>query len=233
MQLKLGSHIVEPESRYLTLEFRDSSDAINEPTVLRDRIGEDGYLFIRGFHDSQQVLAARKDILQILADQGKLDSRFPLMDGVVNSNSTPDSTSVRGHEALKTQSLKTVVYAQRTMGFFERFFGEPASSFNVQWLRTAGPGSASPIHCDMVYMGRGTKEMYTLWTPFGHVTPDMALWPSVLVRIAGRRSSTPTARTTSIATSPPASSHTIQRNSWIASAAAGPRLPSNRAMPSS
>ncbi|MEX2171877.1 MAG: phytanoyl-CoA dioxygenase family protein [Pirellulales bacterium] len=173
MQLKLGTQFVEPEGRYLTLDLLDSSDAVNEPAVLRRRLEEDGYLLIRGFHDPDAVLAARRDILETLAEQGKLDPQAPLMDGVVNPNTTPDTISVRGREALKTQSLKSVVRAPRTMQFFDRFFGEASVSFNFQWLRTAGPGAASPVHCDMVYMGRGTKELCTLWTPFGRVTPDM------------------------------------------------------------
>ena len=173
MQLQLGTRLVEPEDRYLTLDLLDSSDAVNEPALLRRRMEEDGYLFIRGFHDANGVMAARREILELLASQGKLDSRSPLMDGVVNPVIAPDSISVRGREALKTESLKSVVYAPQTMQFFDRFFGEPSVSFNFQWLRTVGPGAASPVHCDMVYMGRGTKELYTLWTPFGRVPPDM------------------------------------------------------------
>ena len=173
MQLQLGSHSIVPESRYLTLELRDSTDAIANPAVLRNRIDEDGFLLIRGFHDADMVLSARRDILQVLHDQNKLDPDYPLMEGVISPDTTPDTISVRGREALKTESLKQVLYAPQTMKFFARFFGEPAFSFNFQWLRTAGPGAASPVHCDMVYMGRGTKELYTLWTPLGRLTPDM------------------------------------------------------------
>ena len=40
MRLKLGTEFVEPEGRYLTLDLRDSSDAVNEPAVLRRRLEE-------------------------------------------------------------------------------------------------------------------------------------------------------------------------------------------------
>ena len=59
------------------------------------------------------------------------------------------------------------------MDFFKRFLGGEARTFDFKWLRTAGPGSGSPIHCDIVFMGRGTQELYSCWTPFGDVSLDM------------------------------------------------------------
>ena len=70
MKYKLGSQMVGPEGRYLTVDLRDSSDAIDKPAILHDQMEEDGFLFIRGFHDSATVLAARKDIIQILHERG-------------------------------------------------------------------------------------------------------------------------------------------------------------------
>jgi ectoine hydroxylase-related dioxygenase (phytanoyl-CoA dioxygenase family) len=41
--------------------------------------------------------------------------------------------------------------------------------FDFIWFRTKGPGLGSPIHCDLVYMGRGTHNLYTTWVPLGDV----------------------------------------------------------------
>lgn len=32
-----------------------------------------------------------------------------------------------------------------------------------------GPGTSTPPHCDIVYMGRGTQTLYTCWIPLGDV----------------------------------------------------------------
>ena len=29
------------------------------------------------------------------------------------------------------------------------------------------------VHVDNVYMGRGTPDLYTIWTPFGDIGPDL------------------------------------------------------------
>lgn len=173
MEYQFGPRSFQAGSRYLTLELPDSRLDYDKPARLRDRLVEDGFLFIRNFHDPAMVLAARRDILKKLAAEDKLDPQCELMDGVVNPSHCGETATVRGREHLKTESLKQVVYGQRTMEFFDRLFGEKSLSLKFQWLRTAGHGAASSAHCDVVYMGRGTRELYTLWTPFGDISPEM------------------------------------------------------------
>lgn len=174
MKHRLGACEFEAESRYLTLRLRESNDILDDPTALRARLADEGYLFVRGLHDGAEVLQVRREVLERLASRGALDPAAPLMDAVAHprGGDTP-SSSVRRNEELKTASLCRVVYGPRVMGFFSRLLGGEAMSYNFQWLRAAGPGAASGIHADVVYMGRGTRDLYTCWTPLGDVTPDM------------------------------------------------------------
>lgn len=172
MTYQMGGREFEPESRYLTLQLRES-DALEDPGALRVRLAQDGYLFVRGLHDRGEVLQARRDILERMAARGDLDPAASLMEGVVNPARQPTSTSVRGNEDLKTPSLRTVLYGPRAMQFFERLLGGESRAYNFQWLRAAGPGACSGIHSDVVYMGRGTHHLYTCWTPLGDMTPEM------------------------------------------------------------
>jgi ectoine hydroxylase-related dioxygenase (phytanoyl-CoA dioxygenase family) len=43
--------------------------------------------------------------------------------------------------------------------------------FDYVWLRAKRPGitDATPPHYDVVYMGRGTKKLFTSWTPLEDV----------------------------------------------------------------
>jgi len=135
-------------------------------------MAEDGYLLLRGLHDRDEVLTARRDILTLMAQRGLLDASAPLMDGVVQPDfDDPKSISVRNRDHLKTASLKKVVYGRRLLDFFDTLLGGPAMGLNFQWLRTAGPGASLGAHYDIVFMGRGTHDLYTCWTPFGDLTP--------------------------------------------------------------
>jgi hypothetical protein len=173
MNLQFGNREFTAESRYLTLNLRDSTAYCDNTNELRSRFEEDGYLLIRGFHDSSEVMSARRDMLQVLGNEGKLDPDRPFEEGVIHPGQQGESTTVRGRESLKTESLKRVVYGPRAMRFFDRFFDEPSLSLKFQWLRAAGRRAGSGIHCDTVYMGRGSQQLVTLWTPFGHITPEM------------------------------------------------------------
>ncbi len=173
MKYRIGNSEFEAGTAALTLELRDSNDALNNPDELNARLEDDGYLLIRGFHDREQVLGVRREILERLRERGQLDSSAPLIDGIANPDGPPTTASVRGQEDLKTDSLRELLYSPRAHAFFERLFGAPSKPYQFQWLRAAGPGAGSPIHADLPYMGRGSHNLCTLWTPLGEITPDM------------------------------------------------------------
>ncbi|MEO7242869.1 MAG: phytanoyl-CoA dioxygenase family protein [Variovorax sp.] len=187
MQYQIGKRQFEAESPALTLQLKASNDVIESPASLRQRLEDDGYLFIRGFHDPAKVLAARKDILMRLQERGQLQPDSVLMDGIAKEG-VKTTASVRGQEDLITDALRDLLYSERAHAFFARLFDTPAQAYQFQWLRAAGPGAGSPIHADLPYMGRGSQRLVTLWTPLGRITPDMGplavclrshTWPQV------------------------------------------------------
>ena len=174
MKLHMGKCEFEPESKYLTLQLRESSALLGDAQALRERMAEDGFLFIRGLHDREEVLQVRRGILERMAQAGQLDPAAPLLDGAIRPDTQEAATtSVRGHDYLKTDALKRLLYGPRVLGFFEHFLGGEPTGLQFQWLRTAGRGASSGIHYDVVYMGRGTRNLYTCWTPLGDITPEM------------------------------------------------------------
>ncbi len=159
----------------VSVELRESNDILGDPDALKERIAADGYLLIRGLHDKETVHRARRRILEKLAAKRMIAPETPLMDGIFNRDyPEPTSTGSMGNKALtQLPEFKAVVEGAPVMGFFKRFLGGEARTFDFKWLRTAGPGSGSPIHYDIVFMGRGTQDLYSCWTPFGDVSLDM------------------------------------------------------------
>lgn len=159
----------------VSTDLRESNDILDNPPALHERISEDGYLLIRGLHDKNTVLSARQRILQKLETKGMIAPNTPLMDGIFNPDfPDPTSTGSMGNiELTQLPEFKAVVEGAPIMTFFEHFLSGEARTFDFKWLRTAGPGSGSPIHYDIVFMGRGTQDLYSCWTPFGDVSLDM------------------------------------------------------------
>jgi len=135
--------------------------------TLRDRMDRDGYLLLRGLLDTDKVLSARRRVLQQLQDEGQLDPSVPMMEG----KARPDSKLFFNPEFAKKENnpeLQELLYAPdgELMQFFESFLGGEVAHFTYTWLRCI-TGKATPSHCDIVYMGRGTRRLYTAWVPLG------------------------------------------------------------------
>jgi len=175
VKVRFGTRTLELGGRYIAAELRDSNGILDRPALLRERLDEDGYLVIRGLQDRDQVLAARRAILERLAGRGVLDAAAPVEEGAVREDAAAAlTTTVRGKEDLKKlTAFQELAQARAPFAFFERLLGGEVRSLDFQWLRTAGPGAESPLHYDVVFMGRGTKNLFTCWTPLGDVSLDM------------------------------------------------------------
>jgi hypothetical protein len=146
-------------------ELRDSSYLAGDAESLRARMEEDGYLFMRGCLNRDEVLAARGEVVRRLAAEGFLAPGTDPMDAIirkdVESTFRPDLTE-------NNAPLLRLLYSGAMMAFYENFFGEPVRHYDFTWLRAMTPGLGTRPHCDVVYMGRGTREkLLTAWTPLG------------------------------------------------------------------
>lgn len=137
---------------------------------LAQQLEQDGYLYLRNFHPRAEVVTVREEILGILASMGLTHPNRPAHEGYAHptaSNSfTPDA-------AAKSPKLRELLFGDRMMSFCAKLFNEPALHFDFIWFRSIGPGKGTTPHCDWVYMGRGTRRLYTCWTPYCDV--DLAL----------------------------------------------------------
>lgn len=75
--------------------------------------------------------------------------------------------------AVQSPALKQLLYSGQMMEFYQAFLGGDVRPFDYTWLRAVAPGHGTYAHCDIVYMGRGTHELYTTWTPLGDVSLEM------------------------------------------------------------
>jgi len=153
-------------------ELRPSSDALSDRLELQRRFEQEGYLYLPGLLDRDEVLDARVEALKRLEASGSLDSAFPLLDGVAH----PDfSQSFLPELAQDNAPMLKMLYDGPMMAFYEHFLGGPVRHFDYTWCRAKPPGdeSATRPHYDVVYMGRGTKHLHTSWTPLGDIPLPM------------------------------------------------------------
>ena len=148
----------------------DSSDLAEDFAALRARMREDGYLYLRGYLDRNEVVAARRVILAGLEREGLL-----LEDSATDEAIARPGADVmfRPDLAQRNAALHKVLYDGAMMRFWNDFFDEPTRHYDFTWLRVVAPGKGTAPHCDVVYMGRGTHELYTAWTPLSDIPLSM------------------------------------------------------------
>lgn len=167
MTLTMGDTALELGSAQLG-ELRDSTAAKHDFATLRSRLAEDGYLLLRGLHEPDEVRAARRMLLENLAQNGQLDADAPLDDG----RAAPGARGafIGGRKSVSHHpAFLAVVESPRLMAWFSDLFDGPSLTFDYKWVRAVGPGGNTNAHFDVVYMGRGTRELLTCWTPLGDV----------------------------------------------------------------
>jgi hypothetical protein len=153
------------------------SAAGDDPRTLRARLDGDGYLFVPGFFERDDVLAVRRAIVKRLARGGALQPGTDPMDAVA----VPGDEKVDGFffepdghsRVLAIEPLQRLLYEGRLMRFQEALLGGPIRHFDFTWLRSTPPGRGTWIHTDIVFMGRGTSNLFTSWVPYGDVPREM------------------------------------------------------------
>jgi hypothetical protein len=140
---------------------------LNDAAALNDRMEHDGYLLLRGLLNREQVLGARRVAAEKLQACGHLLAGTDPMDCVAR----PGSDSRSQHDmANENSALRGVLYNGAMTDFFEHFLGEPIRHYDFTWFRAIAPGTGTPPHCDVVYMGRAERErLFTAWTPIGDI----------------------------------------------------------------
>ena len=171
MKLPMGCRELELGGELLG-ELRECADIQGDMPALRARLEEDGYLLLRGLHDVENVKAARRVVLADLDAREQIDRSRPRDEGVIAGGA--GGAFLGGRKPVThTEEFLSVVEAPSLMAFFSGLFDGESLAYDYKWLRAVPTGASTGAHFDVVYMGRGSLDLLTLWTPLGDVPYDM------------------------------------------------------------
>ncbi|MCY4079457.1 MAG: phytanoyl-CoA dioxygenase family protein [Caldilineaceae bacterium] len=155
-------------------ELRSSADAVDEFDVLRARFEKDGYLYLPRLLDVDTLASARLTMLEALAELDFIDTDFPLREGIAKRECNVSAREMVGL-SKSNEPLRQALYSGPMIAFYEKFLGGPVRGLDFTWCRvkSSGTETATNPHYDIVFMGRGTKNLYTSWTPLGDTPREM------------------------------------------------------------
>jgi hypothetical protein len=186
---KIMTQIMEDAAkREPTKAFEDAAPYLSDPAALRDKADHDGYLFIKGLIQKDIVMSLRKDILNILDNQGFLDKSQPLMEGIANLEAIHNRLSeedVNFHgvgvpidiyrEVQKLESFHALAHETRLLKLYEILFGETPFPHPRNIGRIMMPHKKlhkTPSHQDFLHI-QGAEQTWTSWIPIGDAPQEM------------------------------------------------------------
>ena len=151
-------------------ELRPSMDIVDDGAALQKRMQEDGYLYLPGYLNRAEVLGARSVLLARLAEADCLEPGTPPEAAIARKDY---GSYFMPELAQDNPTLMSLLYEGRMMAFYSRLLGGKVRHFDFTWMRAVTPGNGTAPHCDIVYMGRGTTNLYTAWTPLGDIPREI------------------------------------------------------------
>jgi hypothetical protein len=152
-------------------ELRDSTALLHSNTQLRQRLAEDGYLFLRGVLDAGPVLRARSEVFGRLAAVGEIAD--PPAAGIATGHSRRRETAGDLGAFWKSvnagPALRQVTHGAALCDILSQIFGAPAIAFDFMFLRAAPVGRWTGLHFDHGFFTRATEQVLTAWIPLGDI----------------------------------------------------------------
>jgi hypothetical protein len=153
-------------------ELRLSNDLLGQAAAQRERMATDGYLLFRGLLNRVDVLEARREILLKYAIAGEVESVSAPVELAVPGRASAIAhvnISALSESVMSGLAYQRVISSQPLLDFYSGFLGGEVRPFEFAWPRFVRPGEGTPVHADIVYIGRGTRNVWSSWIPLGDV----------------------------------------------------------------
>lgn len=146
-------------------------DLLDHPELLRQRFIKQGYVYLKGFFERDEIIAARHDIFSRLAEVGEVAE--PITDGIYSGSSqrkekVPDLGQF-WRSVSETWNLRRLSHGLQLHQLMGNLLAEPARAQDYIFLRPANPGKATHIHCDYPFFTRTTETVATAWIALGDI----------------------------------------------------------------
>ena len=103
-----------------------------------------------------------------MAERNALVPHEPVLEGVMPKGGR--SVPLMGHKQITHHpAVLDVLEGEEVFGLFDSLFGEASATLDYKWLRGVGNERFTGAHYDVVYVGRGSARLNTIWIPFGDI----------------------------------------------------------------
>ena len=159
--------------------FEDSTDIAGNGPRLKERMHQDGYLFVRSLLSKVILEELRKAFLEVAQEAGWVRKDTPLEDGIADIDGfcvEPEPAYMDVYAAMYgLEAFHALQHHPNIVTLLERMAGEPILPHARIIARTIFPqreAYTTPAHQDFIPI-QGTPETYTAWMPLSDLPSEM------------------------------------------------------------
>ena len=164
--------------------FVNCSDACEDPEQLRSHAAENGYLYFRELLSVDDVLAVRREVLQVAERHNLLREDIDLNEGIRKEGvyidleydkPTPPALQRFYNDILSLRLFNAFPHHPRVMGLLESLLGERTFVHPRHICHILFPGRfehTTEPHQDF-HPVRGTRNTWTVWIPLGDCDSEL------------------------------------------------------------
>ncbi len=158
------------------LGWLTATDADGPIKALQEQFHEQGYLWLKGILDRDDVLDFRRRYFAAFADTGlvrcDIDPGEGIYDGANENKNLIRKTQMETH---RWAAYEAFCLAKPIYQFYEAFFEGAVYLHKRKLIRHVPPGDVSTTgaHYDLVYLRAGSDAVCTSWIPIGDINPVM------------------------------------------------------------
>jgi hypothetical protein len=148
--------------------FFVANNLLSDPSALRARMDEEGFLFFRGIGPKDKIRAARRDVLALCERAGWCDAEGRWSGAGPFTEGDKEYMAVY-KDVIKLPSFLAVPEDAALLDIVGKILAAPPLLHRLRIGRITFPNNVqqtTAAHQDHWYI-RGTEKTYTMWTPLG------------------------------------------------------------------
>lgn len=145
-------------------------------SVLRNKYRQQGYLWLKGFFDREEVLSIRRRFFEAFASTGFLAAGSDPVEGIYSGKKLSREVIQQiWVEAARLPEYVAFCMGSRILSFYEEFLGGEIYLHQRKVMRFTTPGDPTCTggHYDLIYLRAGTDQICTSWIPFGDTPVEL------------------------------------------------------------
>ena len=159
----------QPVPESLVGEMPDSAPLLDQPQALRERLADQGYLYLKGALAPDLVGPARLEILERLHQVGEIAA--PVQEAIATGTSrraelVPDLGAF-WKSVSEGRHLRALSHGPTMQRIMSLILGGPVRPHDYIFLRAGARGRATGLHFDYPFFTRAHDQICTAWLPIG------------------------------------------------------------------